>query len=118
MAEFSLDGGQFRARFVGDVFHLACAAIPIAGVARVALDLVQHGMDPTGRRVVLALHDRVRSLPVAGTRELDGAAQLVPQLRVHGLVDCHRSHPLARSLHAGQAPQPKPQAWRLERSPT
>ena len=43
-ADFGLNSGQFRARFVSDVVHPVSVVIPIAGVAEVALQLVQHGV--------------------------------------------------------------------------
>ena len=44
--ESGLDGGQFSARFVGDAVEPVSAAIPITGVGQVALDLVQHRVNP------------------------------------------------------------------------
>ena len=78
----------------------ARAAIPIARVAHVALQLVKHGMQPVGNGIALvALGDGVCRFPVAGLGGIDGPDQLF-------LPACHVSHPLARSAHAGQWPQP------------
>ena len=74
--------------------------VPVAGVALVALDLVQHRVQPVGCGVSLvALGDGVRRIPILSEGEVDGAGQLI-------FAACHASHPLARSTHAGQCPQP------------
>ena len=61
------DVSQFRVRFGGDVVQPVGAAIPIAGVAQVALDLVQHRVNPRGGGVVLvSLGQFMRGVPFAG----------------------------------------------------
>ena len=76
--EFGLDGGQFRARFIGDMVHPVGAAIPIAGVAQIAFDLVQHGVNPCGGGVVfLLLNELMRSVPLAGEGQFNGPEQLI-----------------------------------------
>ena len=64
--------------FVVRVGQLSSAAVPVAGVPGVALDLVEHGVDPGARGVALMpLHDLVGGLPVAGERQLDGLQQIL-----------------------------------------
>lgn len=50
--ELRFDCSQFCARFIFDVLHPVGAAIPITGIAQIALDLVQHGMDPRSDGIV------------------------------------------------------------------
>ena len=72
-----MNGGQFPARFIGDVLHFSSVAIPIAGIARIAFDLVQHGVDPRRVGVVLELLDNaVRGIPFTGDGKVNGAEQI------------------------------------------
>jgi hypothetical protein len=82
--EFGLDGGQFCARFVVDMVHSVGAAIPIAAVAKVALDLVQHRVNPRGGGVVFVLLDQfMRNIPLAGQSQFHRLEQIIVQ-RAHG----------------------------------
>jgi hypothetical protein len=59
-------------------------AIPIAGVAGIALDLVEHSVEPGGGGVVLVSLDEVMGgMPVAGESEIYGADEF-GGWRVHG----------------------------------
>jgi len=74
--EFGLDGGEFRARFVGDMVQPVGALIPVAGVGEVAFDLMQHGMYPRGAGVVfVALDELMRGVPVVGEGQFNCAEQ-------------------------------------------
>ena len=54
------------------------AAIPIAGVAQVAFNLVQHGMNPRGGSVIFVLlHGFMSGVPFAGESEFNRAEQFV-----------------------------------------
>jgi hypothetical protein len=76
--EFILNRSQFRARFVGDAVHPVSAAIPIAGVAKVAFHLVQHGMNPRGGGVVFVLLDELmRGVPFAGQCQFNRLEQFI-----------------------------------------
>ena len=67
-----MDGSQFLARFISDAIHPVGAAIPVAGVAQIALDLMQDGMNPRGGGVVfIMLDDGVRRVPMAGQRQFN-----------------------------------------------
>lgn len=71
-----LDEREFGHGFVGEVVDAAGATIPIAGVAGIALDLVEHGVDPSGGRVVFVLLDELmRGLPIAGDGEIQRAEE-------------------------------------------
>ena len=84
LVKFSLNSSQFRARFVGDVFHPVGATIPIAGVAQIALDLVQHGVNPRGRGIVFVLLDELmRGVPLAGQSQFHRLEQFI-FWRAHG----------------------------------
>ena len=66
--------------------HPVGAAIPIAGVAEIALDLVQHGVNPRGGGVVFVLLDQVvRGVPFAGQGQFNRLEQIFVR-RVHGGV--------------------------------
>jgi len=52
-----LDGAQLGRRLLVNAFHLAGAAIPVPAVVEIALDLVQHRMNPGRSRIVLVLLD-------------------------------------------------------------
>ena len=54
----------FGARVVATRW-LARASIPVVGVAKIAFDSVQPGMDPSALRVVLHLGEFVRGVPIA-----------------------------------------------------
>src|SRR3990170_1202986 len=60
---------------VGEVLEsVRGTPVPVAAVLLVALDLVQHGMQPVGRGVALvALGDCVGFVPLSGSGEIDGA---------------------------------------------
>jgi hypothetical protein len=81
-SEFFPDGSQFRARFIGDVFHPVGAAIPIAGVAKVAFKLVQHGVNPRGGAVFVLLDDLMRGVPFVGQSQFHRFKQII-FVRVH-----------------------------------
>jgi len=83
-SDLRLDGRQFRARLIANVFESSGMAIPITAVARVALHLVQHGMYPRRRGLAFVLlHEVVRGIPLAGQGQFDGAKQFI-EGRVHG----------------------------------
>ena len=70
--KFNFDCRQFRAWFIFDVFHLVGAAIPIAGVAQITFDFVQHGVNPRGGGVVFILLDELmRGVPFAGQSQFN-----------------------------------------------
>ena len=76
--EFGLDGGQFRARFVGDVAQPVGATIPVAGVAQIAFELVQHGVNPGGGGIVfVALDELMRGVPLAVQGQFNRPEQFV-----------------------------------------
>ena len=62
-SQFSLNSGQFCPRFIGNMLHLIRAMIPIAGIAEVAFDFVQYGMDPRGGAIFILLDDLMRCTP-------------------------------------------------------
>jgi hypothetical protein len=85
--EFGLNGGQFSVRFVGDMVHLVGAPIPIAAVAQVTFDLVQHGVNPRGRGVAFVLLDQfMRSVPLAGQSQFNRFEQIIVR-GAHGGCD-------------------------------
>src|SRR6185503_20723929 len=55
ICERGLDGGELGLGVRVGLVGLAGAGVPVAGVAGVALDLVQHGVDPAGSGVRLVL---------------------------------------------------------------
>jgi hypothetical protein len=75
--ERGLDGGKLGLGVGVGLESLACAGVPVARVAGVAFDLVQHSMDPAGGGILLILlHDLVRAVPVAGNGEVDGTNEV------------------------------------------
>ena len=94
------DRGEFR-EGIGILVERMCnASVPIAAVASIAVDLVQHGVQPIrGGIALVPLGDRVRGLPVSGESAINSVDQLF-------FAACHFSKPLARRSHAGQCPQP------------
>jgi len=75
--KFGLNCGQFRAQFVVNMVHPVGAAIPIARVAQVALNLVQHGVNPRGGGVVLVMLDELmRGIPLASESEFNRFDQI------------------------------------------
>ena len=101
-----LDGGELGLGVGVGLVGLAGAAVPVARVAGVALDLVQHGVDPAGGGVGLVLlHDLVRRVPVAGdgqARTASGSA--LGDFRARSAMLSHP--PFARNSQAGHWPQP------------
>ena len=78
MAKLIPDDGEFRMRLVDEVGQPVGAAIPIAGVAQVALNLMQHRMNPGGGGIVLvALNDLMRGIPFTGESQFNRPQQLV-----------------------------------------
>jgi len=62
------------------MFQLARTAIPIAAVAGVALDLVEHRMNPRGGLVgLIFLHDAMGGIPLAAHRQFDGFEKVYVQ---------------------------------------
>jgi RNA 3'-terminal phosphate cyclase len=54
------------------------ATIPVAGVAQITLDFVQHGMNPRGGGVVLVLLDELmRGVPLAGQSQFNRFKQFI-----------------------------------------
>jgi len=54
------------------MIHPAGAAIPVAGVAEVAFNLVQHDMNPRGDSVVfMLLDDLMRGVPLASNGQFN-----------------------------------------------
>ena len=77
-SQFRPNGGQFSARFVSDVIQPAGAGIPILGVAQVALDLVQRGVNPRSHGIVLVLLDELMGgLPFAGQSQFHRPKQII-----------------------------------------
>jgi len=63
----SRDGVQFPTRLIINMIQPAGDSIPVAAIAMVALDLVQHGVNPCRRYIgFVALNNLMRSLPFAG----------------------------------------------------
>jgi len=61
-----------------DVFHAIRAAIPITRICSIPFYLVQHGMNPGGRCVILeTLHNGVRVFPFPCESEVNRAQQLL-----------------------------------------
>jgi len=110
--EFNPDGGQFRARLVFDMVQPAGAAIPIAGVAQVAFDFVQHGMNPRGGGVILVLLDPLmRGIPLSGQSQFHRLEQIIVW-GAHGL--CSTAKPARRQdwcMHDGKS---RPHAGRAD----
>lgn len=89
-----MDGGQFCARFGGDVIHPIGARIPVAGVAQIALDLVQHGGNPRSGGISFAsLNDLMRGARFGGQSQLNSFQQIL-FWRVHD--DCITSESARR----------------------
>ena len=80
------------------------AAIPVAAVSRIPLDLVQHGVQPVGfRHALVALRRVVGLVPSALQRGVHRMDQFV-SLNVVAFV--HVSQPFALSSQAGHVPHP------------
>ena len=92
--KFSLDGGQFRARFVVNVLHPVGSAIPIAGIAGVALDFVKHGMNPRGGAVFELLDELMRGVPFAGQSQFNRFEQVIVRC-AHGFLFYRQIAPAA-----------------------
>ena len=89
--KFNLDSSQFRVRFIFDVFHPVGSAILIASVTQVALNLVQHGVNPRGGGVVFVLLDELmRGIPFASQSQFHRLEQIIVR-RAHGV--CFTAEP-------------------------
>ena len=92
--KFSLNRGQFRARFVVNVLHPVGSAIPIAGIAGVAFNLVQHGVNPRGGAVFELLDDFMRGIPFAGQGQFNRFEQVIVRC-AHGFLFYRQIAPAA-----------------------
>lgn len=75
-----MNGSQFSARFLCDAVHPVGAAIPITAVGLVALDFVQHGVNPRGGGVAFVFLDQiVGGVPLAGKSQFNRFQEIVVQ---------------------------------------
>ena len=72
-----LDGAQLGGGVWVALKELTGLAVPVARVRLVALDLVEHSVDPArGGAVFVRLDDGVSGVPVPGQREVAGLGQI------------------------------------------
>lgn len=69
------------------MLHLTGPPIPIARVARIALNLVQHRMNPCRRRIAFVLLDHLmRRVPIIRQRQFNGPEQFIAQISHKKLI--------------------------------
>jgi hypothetical protein len=83
--QLGLNNKQFLTWIFVDLIQPVGAMIPIAGIAEVAFDFVQHGMNPRGDSIVFVLlHQIMCSVPIAGLRQFNCFQEFIVR-NVHGL---------------------------------